>query len=346
MEAHPIADLFPVMSAGEYKPFLADIRANGQREPIWTYKGQILDGRNRWRACTELGILPQVREYDGDVDGLPAFVVSLNLHRRHLNESQRALVGAKLANLDNGQRATSANVRSSVITQPQAAEMLNVSERSIQTAKAVERDMPELLPRIASGEMTLHEASRKVVQAQRVQATALPTDKFRIVYADPPWKYGNSGPGLDQYGPAERHYPAMSIDELCALPVRDLADTDAVLFLWVTSPFLEDCFRVVRAWGFEYKTSFVWDKVGHNYGHYNSVRHEMLLICTRGSCTPDAPTLYDSVQTIEKSNVHSEKPDEFRLIIDALYTHGRRIELFARKEATGWERWGNEPTDA
>jgi ParB-like chromosome segregation protein Spo0J len=102
MEAHPVADIFPPMANGEYQAFVADIRANGQRETIWTYKGQILDGRNRYRACTELGIRPLTTEYPGDEASLTAFVISLNLHRRHLNESQRALVAAKLANLRPG----------------------------------------------------------------------------------------------------------------------------------------------------------------------------------------------------------------------------------------------------
>ncbi len=124
--------------------------------------------------------------------------------------------------------------------------------------------------------------------------------------------------------------------------IKEMADANAVMFMWVTSPLLEECFDVIRAWGFKYKTSFVWDKVGHNYGHYNSVRHELLLICTRGSCVPDTKTLYDSVVSVEKSSVHSEKPAEFRRIIDDLYTYGNRIELFARADVEGWDRWGNE----
>ena len=173
---------------------------------------------------------------------------------------------------------------------------------------------------------------------------ALPDGKFRVIYADPPWQYSNSGVigETDHYGHAGRHYTSMSISELCELPVKDLAADDAVLFLWVTSPFLEESFEVIRAWGFKYKTSFVWDKVGHNYGHYNSVRHEFLLVCTRGSCTPDDPRLYDSVQSIKKSDQHSEKPEAFREIVDDLYEWGDRIELFARRQAEGWATWGNE----
>jgi N6-adenosine-specific RNA methylase IME4 len=99
---------------------------------------------------------------------------------------------------------------------------------------------------------------------------------------------------------------------------------------------------VFTAWGFAYKASFVWDKVKHNMGHYNSVRHEFLLVCTRGSCTPDAAQLFDSVQSVERT-AHSAKPEIFRTIIDTLYPIGRRLELFARGQAAaGWSIWGNE----
>jgi len=186
-------------------------------------------------------------------------------------------------------------------------------------------------------------AKRETVKLQRQESPPLPSNKYRIVYADPPWCYGNSG--LDDYGHAERHYPVMTIKELCKMGdrLRKIMDQDAVLFLWVTSPLLEECFAVIRAWGFKYKASFVWDKVGHNFGYYNSVRHEFLLVCTRGSCTPDVPRLFDSVQSIEKSRKHSEKPEQFREIIDTLYPHGKRIELFARTQVDNWDAWGNEP---
>lgn len=192
------------------------------------------------------------------------------------------------------------------------------------------------------------ELKRETMRQQKPDAGTLPTDKYRVWYADPPWEYGNAGviTDTDAYGRAARHYPTMSIAELCAMgpEIRQRCEPDAVLFMWVTSPLLEECFPVINAWGFQYKTSFVWDKVGHNFGHYNSVRHELLLACTRGSCTPDDKTLYDSVISIEKSRTHSEKPAEFRRMIDSLYTWGRRIELFARCAADGgnWDYWGNE----
>ena len=107
---------------------------------------------------------------------------------------------------------------------------------------------------VKAGVRTLTSAMRELRHEDK-RAQPLPSGKYRVVYADPPWSYGNKG--FDDYGHAERHYPSMSTADLCALPVRSLADDDAVLFLWVTSPMLTECFEVIKAWGFSYKTSFV-----------------------------------------------------------------------------------------
>jgi N6-adenosine-specific RNA methylase IME4 len=126
---------------------------------------------------------------------------------------------------------------------------------------------------------------------------------------------------------------------------------NAVLFVWVTAPMLyyatdpdlgPDPFRVVAAWGFEPKTGAVWDKVKHNFGHYFSIRHEHLLVATRGSCAPDRQVpMQDSVVTERRSDVHSEKPEIFRTIIEHLYD-GPYVELFARSKRKGWTTWGNQ----
>lgn len=182
--------------------------------------------------------------------------------------------------------------------------------------------------------------ARGVLSENSVKETpAMPDEKYRVIYADPPWKYGNTMP--DYMGVQDDHYPLMTIDEICNLPVRDLVEDNAVLFLWVTSPILEEAFQVIDAWGFKYKASFVWDKVKHVMGHYNSVRHELLLVCTRGSCTPDVKKLYDSVYSEERTE-HSRKPEYFRNVIDEIYPNGKRIELFARIKVSGWEVFGNE----
>lgn len=125
------------------------------------------------------------------------------------------------------------------------------------------------------------------------------------------------------------------------------ARADAALFLWVPAPILPDAFPVIEAWGFTYKQKIVWDKVRHMMGHYVSSRHEDLLIATRGSCAPDRLVpMIDNVQTVKADGEHSEKPHEFRKIIERLYD-GPYLELFARHQASkfkrkGWTFWGNQ----
>ncbi len=192
--------------------------------------------------------------------------------------------------------------------------------------------------------LRLAQAEKRRQRHEDVNDIELSGKKYRVIYCDPPWRYNDSGviTENDNYGRAERHYPTMSLTQLKDLPIKIMTDDNAILFMWSTNPMLTSALELVDSWGFKYKTLFVWDKVKHNYGHYNSVRNELLLICTRGSCTPDNVKLFDSVQQIERSKVHSQKPEEFREIIDTLYTWGNKIELFARKRTSGWDAWGNQ----
>ena len=206
-----------------------------------------------------------------------------------------------------------------------------------------QRIWQEVTEGVSNGRVTAAIVQDAVNKYRYKEATIAPalSGKYRVLYADPPWAYGNTMP--DYFTEQSDHYPLMSVREIAALPVRDIALDDAVLFLWVTSPILAESFGVIDAWGFSYKSSFVWDKVKHNMGHYNSVRHELLLICTRGSCQPDVQKLFDSVQSIERT-AHSVKPEEFRTIIDTIYPQGPRVELFARRKVEGWDTWGNDRT--
>ena len=138
-------------------------------------------------------------------------------------------------------------------------------------------------------------------EAHRKEGQETIEKKYGIIYADPPWKYAQKRLS----GAAEHHYPTMSIEELCALPVADLAAEDSALFLWATFPQLPEALRLIKAWGFTYKTAaFVF-----------------------------------IISPIEQ---HSKKPDITRDKIVALMGDIPRIELFARQETAGWDTWGNE----
>jgi ParB-like chromosome segregation protein Spo0J len=172
---HPLADLFPLLEGQEFDDLVADIKKNGLREPITLLGSRILDGRNRYRACLKAGVEVRHRDFYGD--NAAAFVVSMNLHRRQLNESQRALVAVKIANLKRGgdrqsEETKSANLRFDV-SRASAAKVLNISERSIDSAAAlVKTGVPELVQAVERGEVRLSRATR---------IAALPAAKQRVM---------------------------------------------------------------------------------------------------------------------------------------------------------------------
>lgn len=167
VRAHPLADAFPKLADDELRALADDITANGLREPITCFEGMILDGRNRFAACELSSVAPAFIEHDGS-DPV-AFVVSKNLARRHLNESQRALVASRLATLQRGYNEQSPDL---AITQPQAAKSLKVSTSLVKQAKRIEREAPELLPKIEAGEMSLGRAERVIRDQQAADKRA------------------------------------------------------------------------------------------------------------------------------------------------------------------------------
>lgn len=159
---HELANIFPLIEGEEFEKLVDDIKANGLLNPIVLYEGQILDGRNRFNACLEAGIQPLFIEYDGDSP--LNHVVSLNLTRRHLSESQRALIGAKLANMKVGDNQYGWENSTTPTTNQEASEKLNVSNFIIKQAKKVLRESPqEDIEAIEKGEMTVNKAVNNLI---------------------------------------------------------------------------------------------------------------------------------------------------------------------------------------
>lgn len=166
-EIHPAAELFPMMSEAEYAGLKEDIRLHGQNDDVLIWGGLLLDGRNRLRACVELGIEPGWSEISKTIDPV-AWVLSHNLHRRHLTTSQRGMVATKLATLlagDNQHKNEVASIEAT--SQSEAAKKLNVGRSTVQRAKTVAtKAKPEVVAAVEAGDMSLHAAL----------ATTQPTD--------------------------------------------------------------------------------------------------------------------------------------------------------------------------
>lgn len=223
MTLHPCSEIFPLMEGEDFDALVADINLNGLRDPIVTLGGAILDGRNRHRACLSAGTQIKTVEYTGK-DPL-GFVMSVNLHRRHLNESQRAMIAARLATMPKGRPELNAQI--CAFSQVDAARMLRVGRRTVQQATAVrDKGVPELVKRVkrvergevavsvaakiaelppdeqtqvaGADEATLRGTAKKSKPARRVvelndatekASRELGTKVYCVVYADPPWRF-------------------------------------------------------------------------------------------------------------------------------------------------------------
>ena len=349
-----VANIFPLMQGAEYEALKTDIKENGLLEPITLHPdGSILDGRNRHRACLDLDITPQFRTWNGK-GSLVAFVVSMNLHRRHLTYDQRVGIGLTLELLfaEEARKRMLSGIPVANLQQGRAVELaaneVNVGSRAISEMKAIQRGQPDLAQKLISGETTVRDERRAKKRQERIeriqeieqQNEELPTKKiYSIVYTDPPWQYEYTN---TENRAIENQYPTMTIDDICALPLEEITADDAVLFLWVTSPKLLEGLRAIKEWGFEYRTCMVWvkDKIG--MGYYARQRHELLLIAKKGNMPMALPeNRPDSVIEAPRTD-HSSKPEIVYSIIEKMYPEYNKIELFSRLNRVGWDAWGNQ----
>jgi len=158
---------------------------------------------------------------------------------------------------------------------------------------------------------------------------------FGTIYADPPWKYGNQATRAS----TDNHYDTLTVDQLCEMPIAKLAADKCHMHLWTTNAFLPDSFRVIAAWGFEYKSCFIWCKPQMGIGNYWRVSHEFLLLGVKGSATFRDKSLM-SWGTFRRSK-HSAKPEEVRGFIER-GSPGPYLELFGRRARDGWTVFGNQ----
>lgn len=166
------------------------------------------------------------------------------------------------------------------------------------------------------------------------------TKKYQIIYADPPYQYRNKRTGGSMNSGAINKYNTMSIDDICALPVKKITQPDCALFLWGTVPLIEDAFKVIDAWGFKYKTMLFWRKImSLGMGFWYRGQVELLLLGVKGNLKAFRIQRANIIQA--KVREHSRKPDEFYELIE-LTGLRPKIELFARYHRKGWDSWGLE----
>jgi N6-adenosine-specific RNA methylase IME4 len=357
---HEYADIFPMLPLEELDTLAADIAANGLLEPITLYEGKVLDGRNRYVACLNVAVDPRLTQYTGD-DPL-GFVVSKNLHRRQLTSSQRAVVALEverhiaLRGRDNQSTQTTQGyqrIDNPVDALRDAADLVGTNRQYVSDAKKIAAQAPELIPQIASGAMTIPEAKRELKEQEReakreanrelVESTApiaaAPNVRYPVIVLDPPWDWGDEG-DVDQFGRARPTYDTMPFSDILALPVADLAEKNAHIYLWITNRSLPKGFQLLEAWGFRYITALTWCKPHFGMGNYFRGSTEHVLFGVRGSLPllrKDTGTWFSA----PRPGRHSAKPDEFYTLVESC-SPGPWLEMFARERRAGWAAWGAE----
>lgn len=161
--------------------------------------------------------------------------------------------------------------------------------------------------------------------------------KYQIIYADPPWEYRHCASKCREIS---NHYPTMKLDDIKALQLP--SDDNAILFLWATSPKLLEALEVMSAWGFDFRSSLVWDKEIIGMGYWFRGQHELLLVGVKGKMPPPAQSLRISSVWKERRTKHSKKPLGIRDMIAKWYPLNTKLEMFAREKTKDFDVWGNE----
>lgn len=361
------------MQPEDYMRLKTDISQNGydQKQPIYIYQGAILDGWNRFRACTDLTVAPVYKEFLGtDIDAIN-YVMRTN-KRRNLTSSQWAAVAVEADEIVKAIKSETERQRREKQAESltathnnnlfgvlgnklpetntdenkaatKLATTFNTNRTYINEAARLKEEKPEIFEQVKSGEKTLTQVKKEErieeikKQKQDIDSGKITelTGKYSVISIDPPWPYGR------EYDPetsrAASPYPEMSVEEIKSIELPD--ENDAVLFLWTTHAFLPDAFEIMKHWGYTYKATMVWDKAKMGMGAWFRMQCEFCLLGIKGK-----PYWYNTTERdiiTEARREHSRKPDSFFNMVTKV-TAGKRLEYFSREPRDGWDIFGND----
>ena len=342
------------------------------------FEKTIIDGHNRYSICQRHGIDFKTvnKEFDNRED-VKLWIIDNQLSRRNLPEFVQyelirkvkailLLKGRENMSVGGGDKKSGLSIvdRPDVVphdTRQKIADNLNWSTGKVGMADVVyDKASDEVKQKLRSNDMTINQAYQTVKREEKLQAVEQKIDenkekstgatdihatnkKYNIIYADPPWQYWEGGQKNQSL-----HYGTMSINDICNLPIKNISDDNCILFLWVTYPILQESFKVIESWGFDYSTcGFVWVKKNKNAdtpfigcGSWTRANSELCLIATKGSVLRLDAGISQVIESIIEE--HSKKPAIVRLLITKLVGELPRIELFSRQAVDGWDSWGAE----
>ena len=362
--------IIPPLSKDEFKELENSIKEEGCREALITWNGVIVDGHNRYNICNKYGIefKTHLKSFKDETDAL-VWIITNQLARRNLSDYDRTRLVLRKEDifkskakehekLSEGKgKQKSANLKVKPIeTRKEVAKIADVSHDTVSRVKFIEKHADKSTKqKLSNQQLTINKVYRDLKKAEKRHKikeefkapTLSKNKKYNIIYADPPWNfkhYSDKGKGRS----ADNYYNTMSLNEIKALPVEEIADDNCILFLWTTFPFLQKSFEVIKEWGFEYKTvGFVWVKRNKKapswfwgMGYWTRSNAEICIIATKGSITRQSSSVSQIIDV--PVGAHSKKPDIVHDRIVELVGELPRIELFARQKYVGWDVWGNE----
>jgi len=355
----------PTATVEELASLRASIQAEGVLEPIVVSTGpartgEIADGRLRSQICTQLGLdCPRIARAFLSEHEFQLYRLTVNLERRQLSVVQRVRIGMLL---EPHHRQLAAARRSQAAGQPRGQKTLPVAlpEEKGETRQHVAHQVglkastyargrkvlaegsAELVADLETGRDTINSAWRRLQAEQRraqIRLLAdqlnrkpppLPQGRYRVLVIDPPWPYEHGLP-----------YPTMTLDQIANLPIGDLLEDEAIVWLWTTNRFHHDAEQIARqTWSLEYRNTLTWDKQRPGTGVWLRGQTEHCLLYTKGNPIFQADN--DTTLIRERARQHSRKPEAFYQLVERT-SPGTKLELFARQPRPGWTSWGGEP---
>lgn len=368
-------NLIPALSVEEYDQLEASIIKEGCRDSLVVWGDTLVDGHNRFKICEKNKVKFKTKEKKfKDSEDAKEWIIKNQFARRNLSTLDRMDVAEKLRKIivekakvkqSKAGKLRTKSSEAGIRTNKELAKIAKVGETRMKQYKKI-KDVINEEQRNAINDGTnsinkiyqdirreekLKEVEEKEKEFKgRKQKSSFvdiykTKNKYNIILADPSWSYFTSGNKNQSL-----HYKGMTIEEICDLPVKDIADENCILFIWVTFPILDRAFEVIKAWGFNYSTcGFNWIKKNKNkdsnfigLGSWTRSNSELCLIATKGRIE----RLNKSISQVIESPIeeHSKKPDIVRKKITALVGELPRIELFSRQSVNGWDNWGLDPS--
>jgi N6-adenosine-specific RNA methylase IME4 len=364
------ASLIPPLSADELAGLEASIKAEGCRDAlvVWKTGSILLDGHNRKRICDRMKFVYETTEIDlPDRDSAKDWIETNQLARRNLTAEQRALLighifnrkkgkqggtGANQYTKQKGQNEPSANAAESVAKEfgvspatvkrdgkfaevVDANPELKAAVNRKESAKKVMRDAKEKQRERRRGK------NRKMVESTPTIETAVESGpRFATILMDPPWDWGDEG-DVDQLGRARPTYDTMPLESIRELPIRDIADVDCHLYMWITNRSLPKGFSLLDSWGFRHITMLTWPKPSFGMGNYFRGQTEHVLFGVKGSQMLKRKNASTLLPSWKRGKGHSAKPVEFYQFVESC-SPGPYLEMFSRSKRDGWTTWGAE----